>query len=172
MVSPDTPALPIDVHPLRLQNTIRGTHTGLTMTGVQAEPVGVSRYPSSRHAYSVIIGLLGDHAGSLTINLSERAVLLFYGALLGEEAPELTEEALDAVGEVGNMVAGALKDSLEGSELAFQNISCPTVVMGQSYYFHYAAGFRTCSVSFEVAEIPVVHMTDRIFTVSVSMMKR
>jgi CheY-specific phosphatase CheX len=87
-----------------------------------------------------------------------------------EEIPDFSEETLDAIGEVADMIVGAVKESLEGSELHFQNISCPTIAMGPSYYFHYASGFTTVVITFEIDEIAVIHGPDRLFSVSISMM--
>jgi predicted GNAT family N-acyltransferase len=44
--------------------------------------------------------------------------------------------------------------------------------MGPSYEFYYASGFVTACVEFEVKEIPVIKMESRLFSVSVSLMKR
>jgi len=170
MTEPATlPAL--SIHPLLLDRVIQGTHTGLMMTGIQPEAVGASKFPNSGHNLSVIVGLMGDHAGSITLNLSQRAALVFTGAMLAEEKLEFDEETLDAIGEIGNMIAGAVKESLADTDLSFSSISCPTIVMGQSYDFHLASGYTTVGVTFELSEIPVVHMKDRLFSVSISIMK-
>ena len=70
------------------------------------------------------------------------------------------------------MIAGAFKDGLQGTEMEFENISCPTIIRGASYDFYYASGFTTVCCTFELLEISVIHMVDRELTVSVSMMKR
>ncbi len=162
----------LEINPDVLQAIIKGTQVGLTMTGIQPVAVGVSKYPSSPHQLGVLIGILGEYTGTLTLNMSERACLLMTGALLGEEQTEFSVDGIDAIGEVGNMVCGAYKDALEGSPMHFSGISCPTVVMGQSYEFYFATGFTTVNVTFEIPEIAVIHSTDRLMTVSVSVMKR
>ena len=70
------------------------------------------------------------------------------------------------------MIAGGVKDGLADTEMAFSNIACPAVVMGSSYGLYYSAGFTTVCVEFEITEIPVIYIQDRVFTVSISLMKR
>lgn len=142
------------------------------MTGVNPEAVGCSKFPASKHGISVLIGLMGAWTGTLTMNISRDVACLLTEGLLGEKPEEFTEEILDAVGEVGNMISGAFKDALEPSEISLDGISCPAIVMGPSYEFYYASGFVTVSVEFEVEEIPVTKMESRFFSVSVSLMKR
>ncbi len=162
----------IEVNPLLLSRVLQGVNVGLQMTGVKPKAVGAMRTPNATHQLSVLIGLMGDWTGTLAFNLSHRAAILFTGALLGEEQDEFSEDCLDAIGEVANMIAGAFKDGLEGSEMEFANISCPTIVMGASYDFYHATGFTQACALFEIDEIPLTAAGERVFSVSVSMMKR
>lgn len=151
---------------------VQGTQMGLMMTGVQPNAVGASKLLKASRNISVLVGLLGDYTGTMTMNLSERAATLLSAALLGEEPSDFSEETLDGIGEIGNMIAGGVKDGLADTEMAFSNIACPAVVMGSSYGLYYSSGFTTVCVEFEITEIPVIFMDDRIFTVSISLMKR
>lgn len=162
----------ITVDPLMLDRVIRATLQGFEMVGVGPVPIGASRLVRTPRRISALIGLLGDHTGTMVLNLSEGAACLFAARLLCEDQPALNAETLDAVGEIGNMVAGATKDLLVGTSYTIANISCPTVVMGASYDLYYSKGFTTLSVDFEVPEIPMTQIEDRIFSVSVSVMKR
>ncbi len=164
--------LGLSVNPILLERVARGTVSGLEMTGITPVPVGASKYLQTRQRVSVLVGLLGPYAGTMLFNLSERAALLLSGSLLGEEQRDFNEETLDGVAEIGNMIAGAIKGLAEGTEFRFDALSCPTVVMGSSYDLHYSRGFTTVSVDFEIEQISVVHMRDRCFSVSVSLMKR
>ncbi len=167
-----TEALNIEVNALLLERILRGTRTGLEMAGVEPVAVGTSRYIRSDRRISVLVGLLGDYTGTMIFNLSERAALLLAGRLLGDEQPEFNDETLDGIAEFGNMIAGAIKTGVDGTEFHFDGMSCPTVVMGQSYDLYYSNGFTTVSVDFEIPDISVVHMKDRLFSVTVSVMKR
>lgn len=162
----------LQVNGLLLEKIIAGTRIGLEMTGVEPIPVGASKFPHAANRISVLVGLLGDYTGSMTFNLSERAAMLFSGKLLGEEATEFNEEVLDGVAEIGNMIAGGIKGLVADSDFSFANLSCPAVVMGAAYDLYYSHGFTTVTVDFELTEISVVHQRDRIFSVSLSLMKR
>ena len=164
--------LGLQVNPVLLEAVSGGTKIGLEMAGVVPQPVGASKFPKSNRRISVLVGLLGSHTGTMNFNLSERAALLLAGKLLGEEQSEFDEETLDAIAEFGNMIAGGIKSLCAENEFGFTNLSCPTVVMGARYDLYYSRGFTTVSVDFELEEISVVHMKDRCFSVSVSLMKR
>ena len=101
------------------------------MTTVEPKPVGASKIPGNRHDLSILVGLMGEWTGSLT-----------------------------------------LKDSVERTDIGISGMTCPALMMGQSYEFDYAAGFTTISVDFEVEEMPVTKMASRLLSVSVSLMKR
>ncbi len=162
----------IEINTTVLEALVKATKIGLQMTGVNPEAVGCSKFPSSKHGISVLVGLMGDWTGTLTMNMSEEVAFLLTEGLLGEKPDGFTEEILDAVGEVGNMISRSFKDALEPTEISLNGISCPAIVMGPSYEFYYASGFLTVSVEFEVDEISVTKMASRYFTVSVSLMKR
>ncbi len=167
-----TDTMGLQIHPLLLDRVIHGTKTGLEMTGVDPLAIGASKFLKTPHKISVLVGLLGDYTGTLIFNLSERAALLLAGRLLGEDQTEFNEDTLDGIAEIGNIIAGGVKSLADGTEFAFANLSCPTVVMGASYDLYYSRGFTNVSVDFELTEISVVHQRDRLFTVSVSLMKR
>lgn len=162
----------IDVDRLLVDRLIRATQIGFEMAGIAPRPVGASRFLHTGRRITALIGLLGENSGTLSLNLSERAARLFAGRLLCEDQAELTQETLDGVGEIANMIAGAGKELLAGSEHAIANITCPTVVIGSSYDLYYSKGFTTVSVDFEVADIPVVQMGDRVFSAGISLVRR
>lgn len=78
-----------------------------------------------------LIGLAGDLKGILAIHCPENEALAITGAMLGMEVEELGEDAKDAIGEIANMVAGGLKESLAGEEKKIE-LAIPTTVIGQS----------------------------------------
>ena len=160
----------VEVNGTLIGQIVQGTKQGLMMTGIQPTAVGASKLLKASRNVSVLVGLLGDYTGTMTLNLSDRAAALFSAALLGEEDAEFNEETLDGIGEIGNMIAGGIKDLMSDTEMAFSNIACPAVVMGSSYDLYYSTAFTTVCFEFEVSEIPVIHIQDRVF--SVSLMKR
>ena len=142
------------------------------MTEVKPVPVGASRLCTSRHTMSVIVGLVGKSSGSVMMNLSEEGMLQLTGGMLGERQTSLTDDNIDAMMEIGNIVAGAVKECLSGSEFAVREISLPSLVVGQSYTMVYARGITTVSVEFELPGFPASKQYDRYFSTTISLMRR
>ena len=74
---------------------------------------------------AVVMGLSGGLQGSLVVVLNEAAALQWTQSLLGMEIPEVDQDVIDAVGEMGNMVVGGTKRRLSDLGLA---MSLPSVV--------------------------------------------
>ena len=162
----------ISINPALLSAAIVGTMQGLEMTGVTPEIVGASRLGQTRRSISVMVGLVGASNGSLTVNMSERAMFLLAGKLLFEEQADISEECVDAICEVGNMIAGSAKEALEGSNYAVSNISVPSLIFGANYNVHFTRGIDTCTVEFELPDMPFAFYDDRIFTVTISLLRQ
>ena len=105
----------LQLHPILLEAVIRGTAEGLSMTGLQPPPVGASRFYTASRPISVMVGMVGKTNGTCAISMSERALLHVAGSLLGEQRNQVDHEVIDAIGEIGNMVAGRVKELLTGT---------------------------------------------------------
>ncbi len=162
----------LTITPSLLRALLSGTQAGLEMTGMAPEPVGASSVAQSRRAISVMIGLVGDSNGTVTINMSERAMLFLAGRLLFEDQEEIDEDNVDAICEIGNMIAGCVKEALTDSEHRVENISVPSLIFGANYDVHYTRGIDTCTVEFSLSEMPNAFFDDRIFTVTISLLRR
>lgn len=161
----------LDIDPRLLSAVISGTVEGLAMTGITPPPVGASRLVSTTRPIAVVVGMVGRSNGSLTLSFDERTMLHIAGALMGEPQTQVDEENLDAIGEVGNMVAGRVKEALSGDDYGLTNISVPSIIMGANYAFYFTRGFNTCSVEFEVPGIAQAYMRDRFFNATISLLK-
>lgn len=166
-----TSSLQLGVDPVLLDAAIAGTCTGLEMAEIVPEPIGASRRNHSRHAVTVMVGLVGHHSGNLALNLSELVMKHMASRLLGEPVSELNESTIDAILEVGNMIAGAIKGRLLGSGYALSHISLPSLVVGQSYNMVYARGIQSVSVEFEVPGLPFDAFNERFFSTTVSLLR-
>ena len=155
-----------------LEAVIKGTTAGLSMAGIAPPPVGASRFFDARRPVSVIIGVVGDNNGSVTVNMSEDAMLWLAGKMLLDDGLEANEEAMDAILEVGNLVAGAIKEELTGTEHEAQNISVPSIIMGAAYSVMYTRGMNTVTVEFELEDMPLSKMSDRFMTTTISLMRK
>ena len=161
---------------LKLDETLidrlcRSTVEGLEMTGVCPDAIGATRIQQNSRDLSVLVSLIGERNGTLTLNISSTCAAYLASRLLDEERYELDDEGLDGVCEIGNMIAGRMKELLRGTEYAFDAISCPALIMGANYNVYHYQGLCSATVEFEVDELPRTRMRDRVFSVSVAMMR-
>jgi chemotaxis protein CheX len=166
-----TASCALNLDPELLDAVISSTLVGLQMTNIQPVPVGASRFASARHPITVMVGLVGKHSGNMTLNLSEAAMLHLTSALMGEQYTQVTEASIDAIMEIGNMVAGSIKGPLSGTGFEISHISLPSLVLGNSYDMIYARGIASVAVDFEVPDMPLSTMKGRFFSSAVSLLK-
>jgi len=150
---------------------VRATRESLNMAGLKPNPTGVSRTISTRRGVSALIGFVGAMSGSLMLNCTDETACFMAGRMLQQEAKEVTHETLDSMGEVVNMIAGQVKSQLSTTELRFDRISVPSVVIGSSYFITHYRGMTTLSVEFELPEMTLGPRQDPFFSVSLCMMK-
>ena len=162
----------LQVDPVLLDVIIQGTNRGLEMAEVIPVPVGASRLSTARHGVSIFVGLVGRSSGNVMLNVSEAGMLYLTSRLLGEPQGDLGDNNIDAMMEIGNIVAGAMKDLLSGTDHAVREISLPSLVFGQSYATVYARGITTVSVEFELPGFPASKQWDRYFSTTISLMRR
>jgi chemotaxis protein CheX len=149
----------------------KSTRDGLAMAGIKPVPVGVSRYVTNTQEVSAIVGLVGNTSGAVMINAGKEAACFLASKMLNEEYCELCPQVLDCMSEVANIVAGQTKALLATTEWKTDKISCPSVVVGSSYYISHYKGMQSTSVVFEVEEMPLTTIHSRILTASISLMK-
>jgi chemotaxis protein CheX len=97
--------------------------------------------PVPRYEVSGIIGLSGHVTGCVVLNLSEELAKQLASALMGEEATELDEDCIDAIGEIANMIAGGAKKDFPGAN----SISTPSIVIGR-HQVSYPRGLPVISI--------------------------
>jgi CheY-specific phosphatase CheX len=151
---------------------LKGTLEGVEMAAIAPTPVGASSLAQSRREISVMVGLVGDSNGTLTVNMSKRAMLYISGKMLFEDQTEINEDNVDAICEIGNMVAGCVKEALTDSEFGVENLSVPSMIFGASYDVHCTRGIDTCTMEFSIDELPIAFADDKIFTVTISLLRR
>ena len=154
---------------MRLVNQIvEGCHEGLSMAEIRPPAIGASRLVNMSRPYAVIVGLVGDDSGSMTIGLSGAAALFMVNSLMGTESTQIEDEELDALMEIGNITAGCIRNKLVEMGYHISNISLPSLVLGINHHVHQSKGVKTCSVEFELEELPLHLSRERFFSVSVS----
>ncbi len=154
-----------------LSAAIHSTKGGLQMTGIDPPPVGATRSFNAPRTYSILVGMVGRNTGTVTLNFGEKGLCLVAGRFLGESFTTVDDEVFDAIMEIGNIVAGCVKDYLIGTEYAIDNISLPSVVLGGNYSFYYSRGITVVSVEFELEDIPVAQNQDRFFSTTISFLR-
>lgn len=79
-----------------------------------------------------LIGLAGDRAtGNMVISFDEGCILKVVSNMLMEDFNEMTEDVLDAVGEITNMISGGAKKELSEHGYSF-DMAIPVIVRGQN----------------------------------------
>lgn len=79
-----------------------------------------------------IIGLVGEWTGTAVVSCSSPLACKIATNMLMEEYPSVTDEVLDAMAEMTNMIIGSLKNLLEG-KLGRMGLSIPAVVFGRNF---------------------------------------
>ena len=84
---------------------------------------------------TAMVGLAGHLCGVLSFRCSPVSAAIIASKMLGTQVKDCDEQALDAIGEVANMVAGNFKNKISGLSEACV-LSAPTVVVGGDYRVH------------------------------------
>ena len=105
---------------------------------------------------SSVIGVTGVCSGTIVVSLKKQLAIKMSANMLGEEITELTADVKDAVGEIGNLVAGGSKGHLAELGLSFK-ISTPTVIVGDNHIHNYPSERPTIIIPFET-EFGVFHI--------------
>lgn len=81
---------------------------------------------------TAMIGLAGTYSGMVTVHTPNLLALQITSNMLGMDVEEMNEDVSDALGEIGNMIAGSFKQHLTRGG-ADTRISTPSVVSGSDY---------------------------------------
>ncbi len=79
-----------------------------------------------------IIGLVGEWTGTAVVSCSSPLACQIANTLFMAEYTSVTDEVLDAIAEMTNMIIGNLKNHLEG-RLGQMGLSIPAVVFGRNF---------------------------------------
>ncbi|MDP7033076.1 MAG: chemotaxis protein CheX [Planctomycetota bacterium] len=100
---------------------------------------------SSSEEISAIIGLSGHLQGGVALRFGKDVASGLVQAMLKMEEAPLEADVLDGVGEIANIVAGALKGAVGRSDVS---ISLPQVVLSQGHRLHYSVKMPSLVVPF------------------------
>jgi len=98
---------------------------------------------------SAVIGLSGAVRGAVVISMKKSFAIKITDALAGSPHSELDDDVVDAVGEIVNIIAGNIKQHVDGGEQIV--ISLPTVVKGKDHRFAWPGkNSRILCISFKL----------------------
>lgn len=119
-----------------------------TMLGctVTRKSVSVNDKFAPDHDITGIIGLSGKASGGVVISFEKQVALSATKAMLGETADEFTDDVVDAVGELTNMIAGQAKSSMEELEM---KLALPTVIVGKDHAIRFPSRIKPISILFD-----------------------
>ena len=118
-----------------------------TMARTDAKPGKpfVKNDKSSKGDVTGIVGLTGLEAkGSMAVTFTESAILHIYSQMLDEKADKISDEIVDCVGEITNMICGGAKAILSGKGYKF-DMAIPSMIAGKNHtIFHKTNGKIIC----------------------------
>jgi chemotaxis protein CheX len=122
-----------------------------TMLGVElgeGRILGDSAVPEPNDGVVSFIGIAGSWAGTGSLTCSPQLACRICSQLLMTESSAVTEDVLDAVAELTNMIIGSVKTDLE-SHLGPLGLSIPTVVFGRNFKTRTAGTAEWMNVTFD-----------------------
>lgn len=154
------------------QAILNAVNNALTMCEMNAKCVGVSSIPLSNSGeITGMIGVHGKVSGFVMVNTSRYAAIHAVAGLLQESFSAVTSQVLDGMGEITNIIVGGIKSSLARTDWGFQQITVPSVIVGNGYQIAYGRGLEFVNVTFEVNDPEAVMLDDRLLNVSMSLLR-
>jgi chemotaxis protein CheX len=95
---------------------------------------------------SGIIGLAGETAGAVVLSFSRQTAMNIVSVFSKKTYTALTNEVLDGVGELVNIIAGNAKQGLTEFRIS---ISLPGVVVGKDARIHWPDGVPVIAIPFD-----------------------
>lgn len=102
--------------------------------------------PQPDHDISGIIGLTGEAIGTVVLSLGRQTALTATSRFLGEMPTEISDDVVDTIGELTNMIAGSAKAQLESLEMS---ISLPNVIVGRNHTVSFPSGVTPVGLPLE-----------------------
>lgn len=119
-----------------------------TMLGCTVKRTGLKVNDTFAPEYDVtgIIGLSGKASGDVVISFERQLALIVTRELTGETCDIITEDVIDTIGELTNMIAGNAKTSMQELEMT---LALPTVIVGKNHSIRFPSKVKPLSIPFE-----------------------
>jgi chemotaxis protein CheX len=95
-----------------------------------------------------IMSMVGDRKGTIAISLREKGALFVFNSLMGDEAPFIGPEVVDAIGELTNIISGQARKEFENTGLNLK-ASIPMVVVGKGVETNFITKLPIVSLPFD-----------------------
>jgi len=163
----------LSLNSLIINSLIASVENCLQMCDLKVRVVGVTKIPVQLPEANItgLIGLSGRCTGFISMSMPERVATLAVSGLLMEEHKAINAQVIDGVGEITNVMAGGLKSRLSNTPWAVNNITIPSVILGERYDISYSKGIEYCGVSFEVDDPDTFTVHGRVFMVNASLIQ-
>jgi chemotaxis protein CheX len=100
---------------------------------------------------SSVIGLTGEARGAVVVSMKKPLVLKLTDMLTGTKHTDIDDDAVDAIGEIVNIIAGNVKKNLE--EAFRLVISLPTIIQGKGHQIKWPSSqTRIICIPFDLLE--------------------
>jgi chemotaxis protein CheX len=78
-----------------------------------------------------VIGFAGDKRGTFSLAFTRESAIFIYKSMVGEDAPSVNSDVIDAIGEITNIISGQTRVEIE--KLGYKlSAALPTVIVGQN----------------------------------------
>ena len=106
----------------------------------------VRKDPQDLEEVSGIIGLAGETVGAVVLSFSRETAIAVVSAMEKKKYQALTNEVIDGVGELVNVIAGNAKKDLTEFRI---DISLPGIITGKAYSIHWPEGVPVIAIPFD-----------------------
>ena len=118
-------------------------HLGITVRSLNPF---VRPEPHALDEVTGIIGLAGETMGAVVLSFSRQTAMNIVSVFAGKTYTALTNEVLDGVGELVNIIAGNAKQDLLDFRIS---ISLPGVIVGGGSRIHWPEGVPVITIPFD-----------------------
>lgn len=113
---------------------------------IEAEKPYINKEPNKLGDVSAIIGLAGETTGAVVLSFAHDAAIAIVSKFGQKKYVALSNEVIDGVGELVNIIAGNAKKDLNEFKIM---ISLPGVVTGSDYRIHWPEGIPVVCIPFK-----------------------
>ena len=134
---------------------VAATKEVVEMMAATPVTVGECREKRSSQSYGVITGVIGMASerlqGGMVLSFDQGSILEIAGKMLGMEYTELTDDIIDVVGEITNIVNGSARRRFSEQGVVF-DMAIPLVIHGQDIELTQLTSGSILSVPFSCAK--------------------